>query len=249
MVHRKENTIILKEGKLEISLNPRKRILEIIDIKLKSYNPNDLESALRQILSKYNKYCIIFPQFHHLEEEYKVNMEVLRKLKFFLIEKRLTFTKEIEKVDYNFVLSYKKIDEKNKKIAKQIYFSSMGKSENKVIYGGFSKNKAFERALNQDNPKWNYVVYSKNNPIGILILRITRSNKGNISFIGIIPKYQGKGFSKEMLKKAEFEFYNTNLKEWVGSTGELNAKMIATFKRAGLKKKFDMFFYQYTPRN
>lgn len=127
-------------------------------------------------------------------------MEVLRKLRFHLIEKRPTFTKEIMKMDSNFLLSYKRMDEKNKKIAKQIYLSAMNKSENKVIYGGFSKNKAFERELNQINPDWNYVVYYKDNPIGILILKTTKSNKGNISFIGIAPKYQGKGFSKEMFK-------------------------------------------------
>jgi len=251
----KVNCLNLKyeEGNLTIFEFDKPKVAAIEEIKLKKYNTQNLETLLLQIINKFPNQSIVFPLFKNIDKEYKPNIEILPKLGFKHIITKPIFKKEVQKQNYDYTLTFKTAKQMDSKLIKNIFCKTIIESKELACdyLDTFVPTQAFEQyVLNKDKSEWNIMAFEENNCVGFITIqhrKYRETSFGTINYIAIDPKYRGKGYSTQLLHKAEEEFAKKKIKWWYESTDIKNKAMIGSFKKYGFKEVRQHLGYVYKP--
>jgi GNAT superfamily N-acetyltransferase len=198
---------------------------------------NDINKIIGKI-DKINTF-IVDSVWNDLPDFKKIHNKLL-KLGFEIFYKKIVFYKKIEKPkksNMSFKTNLLSIMYKN--------YTDFIKNSKAPDFQLDKKNikKSFNEILSNEKD-WNFIALNKNNKcVGLLILE-AYNDYYTTNLILINKEFQGKGYSYELLKKAEEEFYKKrDRKYWYESTWEGDKPMINAFKKYGFKNKRKMYFY------
>lgn len=221
---------------IEFKINAKKNELEILKTIIKSpFNKNAFQSAFTQIVKRYPKKSIKYYVGSTLEG-FKDIINILKNNKFKFIFKKIVYNKKIKSVDEPKGLNFKTLNEVGKSYFLKIYEYCLENTRDED-FNEDKKNirKSFDSIINKEFPDWNVIAFDKKEIVGLVIMQ-DFGNYCSINFVTITPKNKGKGYSKLLLQKAEFEFFKNRKKQWLESTSENNLEMRNVFEKYGFKK-------------
>ncbi len=175
----------------------------------------------------------------------------MERLNFKQIIKKPIFKKGITEQDNEYALTYKIIDDAEQELVKDLFIEKTTNTPyvSRFVESLFPEMSFDDYVLNKEKPEWNFAAYKDAIFVGFLTLQERNYNGtyGSVNFIAIKKEFQGKGYVKDMIKKAENEFFKANITEWRGSTDEKNNPMIKGFVSRGFKHNTDLVGYVYKP--
>lgn len=139
----------------------------------------------------------------------------------------------------------------NRKLIKKLGYSDLDKIMNiheKTIFPVWnslgrkhdkSKIKEFVKEVLSKGDIYGY--FEDKKILGILALNIREDGKGWIEFILVLPEFQGKEISKELIKFAEEYFHKKGIKNIILDVVQGNQRAVNFYKKSGYKitKEFE----------
>jgi|GEM_PF-5466030 len=233
---------------IHYNADKKHKIVDIQDITFKSQK--DLLTRLSTIIAKFPEYSICYPTFHNKEKEYGIIIRVLRRLHFKLVYKKPIFEKHVSKNRRQNALSFRSIStKKEQEHCLHMYAAALKNTPFAAdyldsLYPSYYFNKYI---INKDKRK-NILIIVDNNIAGFVTIHIRpQKTFGYIGYILLDKKYQGQGFSYDILQKVERVLYHSGVSRWLESTDQLNTPMIRSLRRYGFKKIRHLYGYVFNP--